>query len=51
MEKLMIDENKISKHRDLVFGNQNYINLVAPCKIGDGVLNFLKVQKENFSFM
>jgi hypothetical protein len=47
MEKLMIDENKISKHRDLVFGNQNYINLVAPCKIGDGVLNFLKVQQEN----
>ena len=43
----MIDENKISKHRELVFGNQNYINLIAPCKIGDGVLNFLKVQQEN----
>lgn len=43
----MMNENQIEKHRELVFGNQNYINLVAPCKIGEGVLNFLKVQQEN----
>lgn len=47
MEKTTIDPAKIEAQKQLVFGHQPHVSLVAPCKTGEGVVHFLKVQVDN----
>lgn len=45
---MTITENTESKQRELVFGKKPEINLVKPCKIGEGILQHLAVDKQYF---
>jgi hypothetical protein len=37
----------IDNQRDKVFGKQPEVNLVAPCKLGEGIIHFIQIQREN----
>lgn len=47
MEKSSISPAEIERQKQLVFGPQPHVSLVAPCKTGDGVVHFLQVQVDN----
>lgn len=47
MEKTKLNNEEIEFQRSVVFGVQPEVKLVAPCKIGDGIIHLLQVQREN----
>lgn len=47
MENTAIDNERIELQKSIVFGFHPEVKLVAPCKIGDGIVHFMQVQREN----
>lgn len=47
MENTITNKAQIELQRSIVFGVQPEVKLVAPCKIGEGIVHFLQVQREN----
>lgn len=47
MENSTINNDQIEFQKAKVFGDQPEVKLVAPCKIGEGIIHFLQVQREN----
>lgn len=43
---MTIDQELIDAHRAIVFGPQPEVKLVAPCKVGEGIVNFPAQQQE-----
>jgi hypothetical protein len=46
MKQVLIDENIIDVQREKVFGVQPELKLVAPCKLGEGIITSDEEQKE-----
>ena len=42
-----MNSSDIEIQRARVFGEQPEVNLVAPCKMGEGIIHFLQVQRDN----
>ena len=47
MENTTFDNETIEFQKSIVFGLQPEVKLVAPCKIGEGIVHFMQVQREN----
>ena len=46
MKSVQVDENIIDLQREKVFGFQRELNLVSPCKLGEGIINSVDEKKE-----
>lgn len=44
---MKMNSSDIEIQRARVFGEQPEVNLVAPCKMGEGIIHFLQVQRDN----
>ena len=47
MGKQAINEREIEIQREKTFGEQPEVKLVAPCKIGEGIIHFMQIQRDN----
>lgn len=47
MENTTFNNDQIEFQKSIVFGAQPEVKLVSPCKIGDGIVHFMQVQREN----
>ncbi len=47
MEDITLNNEQIEFHKARVFDKHPEVKLIEPCKIGDGIVHFLLVQREN----